>query len=120
MAQDPHRHPGMHVERSQEGGTGMPHVMNRDGPDTRFDTTRLETPVEVARFEWGTDPGREYQPAWGPCVTRCSPRGGLVLLANAQRSHADPGQRQRSPGRLGLGFPVKQLTADTLELPADI
>jgi hypothetical protein len=37
--------------------------MNRDGPDTRLGTTRLETPVEVARFEWGTDPGRGYQPA---------------------------------------------------------
>jgi hypothetical protein len=36
MAEDPHCHPRMHVERCQEGGAGMPHVMNRDGPDTRF------------------------------------------------------------------------------------
>src|SRR5215475_13011575 len=92
MTEDPHRHLRMYVERSQEGGTGMPHVMNRDEPDTRLGAARLETPVEVARFEWGTGPRREYQPALHPCITRCRPRGGLVLLANAQRSHADPRQ----------------------------
>src|SRR5215467_3593672 len=97
MAEDPHRHPRMHVERSQEGGAGMPHVVNRDEPDSRLGAARLETPVEVARFEWGTGPGREYQSALRPCVARCGPGGGLVLLANAQRRHADPGSGSAAP-----------------------
>jgi hypothetical protein len=37
--------------------------MNCDEPDTCFGAARLETPVEVARFERGTGPGREYQSA---------------------------------------------------------
>jgi len=45
MTQDPHCNPRMHVERSQESGTGMPHVVHGDAANARLGAACLETTV---------------------------------------------------------------------------
>jgi hypothetical protein len=63
MTQYAHGDPGVHVERGQESGTGMPHVVHGNAADACLGAACLETPVQVPRLEWRTGPGREYQPA---------------------------------------------------------
>src|SRR5215472_8171855 len=105
---------------ASKSGTGVPHVMHGDTADARLGASCLETTVQVPWLEWRTGPGREHQPALGPGSASRSLRGGLVLLADAQRRHADTRHRQGGLRGLGLGFPVEELAANTLKLPADV
>src|SRR6516225_2766255 len=51
MPQDSHGDPGMHVERVEKRGTGMPHVVHGDPADTCLGTACLEPAVQVPRLE---------------------------------------------------------------------
>src|ERR1039457_414048 len=59
VPKDAHGHAGMHVERGEQRGACMSRVMDGDAPNARLGAACLETPVEVARLEGRTGPGRE-------------------------------------------------------------
>ena len=62
MAQDSHGNPRMHVERGQQSGTGMPHVVHGDTADARFGAAGLKTTVQVPRLERRTGPVANTSP----------------------------------------------------------
>jgi hypothetical protein len=51
----------MHVERREQSGTGVSHVVHGDAAHTRFGAACLETTVQVPRLEWRPGPGREHR-----------------------------------------------------------
>ena len=59
-----------------------------------------------------------------PLCTHASPAAALVATWSFSRMRNAvtqiPGSGSVAPRRLGLGFPMKELTADALQLPADI
>jgi len=64
MAQDSHGNPRMHVERGQQSGTGMPHVVHGDTADARLGAAGLKTTVQVPRLERRTGPVVNTSPLW--------------------------------------------------------
>ena len=89
---------GMHVERSQQGTTGLPGAVARDLGDARQSDAAVEAPVKVARLNRRAVAGREDQASFHPGAVRPVPVSRLPFASELQRGYAQAGQGKRRLG----------------------
>jgi hypothetical protein len=103
VAEDLHYHAHGHTLGRQEGGAGVPQIVEADAADAGPCHGRIEAPSEVGRLDDGADAGREHQAVVGPSVT------GELLIDELRSSTSDEGidrglgERDRPARAGGLG-----------------
>jgi hypothetical protein len=101
VPQDAHGDPGMNVERRQERGTGAPHAVRFDIPDSGGAAPQHEVPEEVPRLIGRAVARSDDKAGVMPGLADVRLPAALLLGLELDGGEADARQRQRCVGARG-------------------